>query len=80
MRTRDHSIKRLADSVIIWVRTLAEAQARPEPQGPLSALYHRLDLWAVERLGQRVRGGPHALQGVGDRLSNSPADFSQGVG
>jgi hypothetical protein len=66
--------------MVIWMGPLAEAQARPHPQGSLSALYHCLDLWAVERLGQRVRRRPQALQGIRYGLSNPPADLSQGVG
>jgi hypothetical protein len=78
--TRDHSVEGLADATVVWMSPLAEAQARPAPQCPLGAVYHRLDLWPVDHLGQRVGGRPNALEGVCDGLPDSPADLGQGVG
>lgn len=79
VRAGNHSVELLADAAVIGMSPLAEAQARPELQGPLGPLHKHPDLRAVEHLAQGVGGWPYPLDGVRDGLSHSPAYLSQGV-
>jgi hypothetical protein len=80
MSTCHHSVERLAYALVGWMSPLAKTQARTVPQGTLGALEDRLDLRAVDQVGHRVCGRPHAFERVRDRLTHPASDLSQGVG
>ena len=80
MRTGDHGIEWLADARISRVRSRAEAQAQPVPQQLLRALAHSSDLRAIRQVARAFHGRADALQCLGYRHADPPADLSQPVG
>jgi hypothetical protein len=78
--SRDNRVEGLADAVVVWVSTLAEAQARPVPQSSFGALDHRLDFRAANCLSKGVGSGPDALKSIADGLPDPAADLGQGIG
>ncbi len=80
MLARDDRVKRLADAVVVWVSTQAEAQARPASQGSLRLLDYRLDLRAVDDVSKGVGSWPQALKGIGNGLPDPAAGLGQCIG
>ena len=62
------------------LKSQTEAQAGPVPHDLLRALDHRADLGTVRHLRQRIEGRPDALQRIGHRLPDPPADLREIVG
>ncbi len=76
----DDRVECLANAVIFWMGAQAEAQARPVPQGLLSAPDHRLDLGPGDYVGHRVSGRPKPGEPIGNGLPDPPAELGKSVG
>jgi hypothetical protein len=78
--TRNHRVEDLANAAVSRMSPRAKAKARSAPHDLLSTLERRSDLWTLRHVRERIERRPHALERIGNGLTDSPADLCQGVG